>query len=171
MKKLMAGLFIASLASQAMATASFEFGSTWFFPRYDQYNDYNWSGQGQSFAANWDLDNDLIVGAYTESTDMTDGYSNTYVFQVNAISVSKGVVKNASIGLHLGTYYGSYNDYTGMLTDVVGSVTLMSGNADKVAGSLKANFGGRFARDNEGANTGAIDYSGYFVSLAVGIGI
>jgi len=171
MKKLMAGLFVASLASTAMATASFEFGSVFFFPRYDSnLGNGNYSGQGQSFAANWDLDNDLIVGAYSESTDLADAYNTaTYNFTVNAITVAKGVVKNASVGLHLGTFYQSYNDYTGMLTDLFGSVTLMSGNADKVSGSLKASFGGRFARENENAND--YDWSGYFVSLAVGIGI
>ena len=168
MKKLMAGLFVASLASTAMATATFEFGSVWFFPQYDDYYDYNLTGQGQSFAANWDLDNDLYVGAYSETTDLSDGYANTYTFQVSAINVSKGVVKNASIGFHLGTFYSSWDGYTGMLSDLQGSVTLMSATADKIGGSLKASFGGRFARSNEGGN---VDYSGYFVSLGVGIGI
>jgi hypothetical protein len=171
MKKLMAGLFVASLASTAMATASFDFGSIFYFPRYDSNAGDNFSGQGQSFSANWDLDNDLIVGAYTESTDLSDQNGNTYPFTVNAITVAKGVVKNASIGLHLGTFYNDvYNDdYTGMLTDLFGNVTLMAGSADKVSGSLKASFGGRFARENE--NGGDYDFSGYFVALSVGIGI
>ena len=169
MKKLMAGAFALSMASNAFATASFDFGSVWFFPRYDTNVGDNLSGQGQSFAANWDLDNDLIVGAYNESIDLTDGYGNTYPWSTTAINISKGVVKNASIGLHLGTFYQNYNDYTGMLTDVFGNVTLMSGSADKVSGSLKAQFGGRFAREYENGDDD--DFSGYYISLAVGIGI
>jgi hypothetical protein len=170
MKKLIAGLFAASLASTAMATASFDFGSIWWFPRYDSNYGDNFAGQGQSFSANWDLDNDLIVGAYSEISDLYESNNyDTHHFVINAINVSKGVVKNASIGLHLGTFYNAYDDYTGMLTDVFGDVKILSGNVDKVSGSLKANFGGRFARENE--NSGDYDWSGYFVSLAVGIGI
>jgi len=170
MKKLLAGLFVASMASTAMATASFDFGSIWWFPRYDSNAGENYAGQGQSFAVNWDLDNDLIVGAYMEGHDLYDAYNyDTYHFTINAINVSKGVVKNASIGLHLGTFYNAYDDYTGMLTDLFGEVKVLSASADKVSGSLKATFGGRFARENENSND--YDWSGYFVGLAVGVGI
>jgi hypothetical protein len=170
MKKLIAGLFAASLASTAMATASFDFGSIWWFPRYDSNDGYNYAGQGQAFSANWDLDNDLIVGSYSEISDLYESTNyDTHHFTINAINVSKGVVKNASIGLHLGVFYNADDDYTGMLTDVFGDVKILAGAVDKVSGSLKAQFGARFARENENGND--YDYSGYFVALAVGVGI
>ena len=70
MKKLMAGAFALSMASNAFATASFEFSSIWWFPRYDSNYGYNLSGQGQALGINWDLDNDLFVGAYSEISDV-----------------------------------------------------------------------------------------------------
>ena len=171
MKKLMGAAIALGMASSAFAAASFEYGSIWFFPRYDaNYNQEDFTGQGQTFAANWDLDNDLIVGVYSEGTQLVevdDGY--TYAFNVTALNISKGVMKNASVGLHLGNFYEDYNGTSGILTDLFGSVTLMSGGADKVTGSLKATFGGRFARDNYDVGSYYADYSGYFASLGVAV--
>lgn len=173
MKKLIGAVLALGMSSSAFATASFEYASVWSFPTYDPiYNGDEFHGQGQSFAANWDLDNDLIVGVYTESTVLTevdDGY--TYNMTVNALNISKGVVKNASIGLHLGTFYEDWNGAAGMLTDLFGSVTIMSGSADKIGGALKATFGGRFARDNYDATGYYGNWGGYFASLGVALAI
>lgn len=170
MKKIMTGAFALAMASNAFATASFEFSSIWWYPRYDTNYGYNMSGQGQGVGINWDLDNDLFVGAYSEISDVYEPTNyDTHHFTINAINVGKGVVKNAAIGLRLGTFYNAYDDYTGMLTDVYGNVTMMSGSVDKVSGSLHATFGGRFAREYE--NAGDYDFSGYFVSLGIGVGI
>jgi hypothetical protein len=167
MKKLLGTVVALGLAASASATVNFQFGSNWYFPRNDVYNtDDHLSGQGQNFGVNWDLENDLIIGAYTEITDLTDGYGSEYPFSVNAITVGKGVMKNASVGLHLGTFYEDYNGYTGMLTDVFGNVVIMGGSADKISGGLTASFGGRFAVDDY-----ASDWSGYFINLGVSIGI
>lgn len=169
MKKTLAAVAMSLAASTAVATISFDYGSIWTQFRLDPNNaGYNFTGQGQSFGVNWDLESDLILGYYGENTDMTDGYGNTYPFAVNAISVSKGVMKNASVGLHLGSFYEDYDGETGMLTDIYGTVTILGGTADKISGSLKASFGGRFA-DSEW--NGGSTYNGYFVSVAVGIGI
>jgi hypothetical protein len=169
MSKVLATLVALGLSSSAMAAASFDFGSIWFFPRLDA-NDAqeNFAGQGQTVAANWDLDNDLILGAYMEATELNTGDGSSYPFQVNAINISKGVVKNASIGLHLGTFYDDYYGDTGMLTDLFGSITMISGGADKISGSLKATVGARYADENY-QNDG--NFNGYFVSVAIGIGI
>jgi hypothetical protein len=169
MKKLIAAVAMSLSASTALATISFDYGSIWSQFRFDpDYSQYNWTGQGQSFGVNWDIESDLILGYYGENTDMTDGYGNTYPFVVNAINVSKGVMKNASVGLRLGSFYEDYGGYTGMLTDIFGTVTILGGTADKISGSLKASFGGRFADANW---QGSQVWNSYFVSVAVGIGI
>lgn len=167
MKKLLGTVVALGMAASASATVSFQFGSNWFFPQGDIYNTADrLSGQGQNFGANWDLDNDLIIGVYSEVTDLTDGYGSYYPFSVQAITVGKGVMKNASVALHLGTFYEDYNGYTGMLTDVLGSVVIMGGSADKISGGLTASFGGRFAVDDYSSN-----WNGYFINLGVTIGI
>jgi hypothetical protein len=170
MKKLLTAVAMSLSASTAMATISFDFGSVWTQFRFDpNYSSYNWVAQGQSFAVNWDLENDVVLGYYGENSDMNDGYGTTYPFVVNALSVSKGVMKNASVGLHLGNFYEDYGGYTGMLTDIYGTVTILGGTADKISGSLKASFGGRFADTDW--NAGGERWNGYFVNVAVGIGI
>jgi len=169
MKKLMLAVLTLTMAASAHAAVSFEFGSSWFFPRIDQNNsNQHLAAQGQTFAANWDLENDLILGVFTETGDLNNGLGNNGVYNVSAVAVSKGVMKNASVGLRLGRLAENYNgSNAGMLTDLVGSVTLVSGAADKISGSLKANFGGRFANIDY---SGGDDLTGYFVAAAVGLG-
>jgi len=157
------------LASSAMAAVGVEFGSTWFQPRFDPNGPgYNWSYVGQGMSVIWDLDGDFAVGAMVEHGQINDGYGNAYDFDLQAISFSKAVVKNASIAIRLGSAHEDYNDATGMLTDVVGSVTLLGGTMDKINGSLKGTLGGRFIdTDWQGGSS----YSGYFAALSVGFGI
>jgi len=169
MKRLIAVLFAASLAPAVQASVGFEFGSQFFFPRVDTVGSgYNWTGQGQTFQVNWGLDNGIRLGAYTESTDLGDGYGNSYNFSVQEIVIGKEVVKNAAVHMKIGSFYESYNDVSGLCTDLVGSITLISGTGDKVTGAIKANVGGRWA-DNTG--NGGEDWSGWFLNLGVEVGI
>jgi hypothetical protein len=176
MKRTVLAAIAMTLSSSAFAAVSFEFGSTWFFPQLDPNsntgNDYNYAGQGQTVAANWDLDNDLILGVYIEATELNNGNGQSEPFDVQALTVSKGVMKNASLGMHLGTFHETWffgNDGTGMLTDLFGTITMISGGAEKISGSLKATVGARYA--NSDYNSGEGSFNGYFVSVAVGIGI
>jgi hypothetical protein len=171
MKKLLAAVAMSLSASTAMATISFDYGTIWNQVQFDPNGSstYNWVGQGQFFSVNWDLESDVVLGFYGENSDYNNGYGDTYPFVINALNVSKGVMKNASVGLHLGNIYDDYNDSTGMLTDIFGTVTILGGTADKISGSLKASFGGRFADTDW--NAGGERWNGYFVNVAVGIGI
>lgn len=169
MKKLIAVAFALTMATSAMAAGSigFEYGSSWFRPHYnDQGAGLDWTAQGQTFAINWVLDNDMWVGVYTESLNLNDGYGDTYPWSAQAIQVTKGVVKNVAVGLNIGTFYEAYNTAVGPLADVFGEVTLLAGNGDKVSGSLKANVAARWADDTNG---GGEDWSGYTVSLIAGL--
>src|SRR5690348_11760393 len=105
MKKLIAVAFALSMATSAMAAGSigFEYGSTWFRPHYsDQGAGLDWTAQGQTFAINWVLDNDMWVGVYTEALSLNDGYGNSYPWSAQAIQISKGIVKNVAVGLNVG---------------------------------------------------------------------
>ena len=157
------------MAGPVMAAGSigFEYGSSWFRP---QYNDngagYDWTAQGQTFTINWVLDSDMWVGVYTESLNLNNGYGNTYPWSGQAIQITKGIVKNVTVGLNVGTFYEGYNGSVGALTDVFGTVTLLSGSGDKVSGNLKATVAGRWADDS---NTGGENFSGYTYGVAAGL--
>jgi len=168
MKKIIAGAFALFMATSAMAaTVGFDYGSTWFRPRLNfEGNNRDWTAQGQTFAINWALDSDTWVGVYSESLNLNDGYGNTYPWAGQAIQVSKGVVKNVVVGIRLGTFNEQYYGDTGALTDVYGTVTILSGAGDKVSGNLKAEVAGRWADDEW---QGGQDWSGYTVALTAGI--
>lgn len=167
-KMLLAAAASLGMATSAMAAVGVEFGSTWVQVRREPYGgNYDWSYSGQSMLVAWDLD-DMSVGALVERGEIADGFGNAYEFSVQALSFSKAVVKNASVGVRLGTFYEAYNDETGMLTDVLATITLMGGTMDKIRGELKGSFGGRFA-NNEW--NGGEAFSGYFAALSVGFGI
>jgi len=171
MKRLMGVLFAASLASTVQASVGFEFGSQFFFPRIDPNgSNETWNGQGQTLQVNWGLDNGIRLGAYTESTDLSDGNGNTENFNVQEIVIGKEVVKNASVLLKIGSFYETENDLGGLCTDLVGSVTLISGAGDKVTGAIRANVGGRWA-DNTGNGSVGENWSGYFINIGVEVGI
>jgi hypothetical protein len=173
MKRLLAATFAASLASGAMASVGFEFGAQFFFPRLDAQNaQEHWVGQGQSFAVLWDIDNALELGAYAESTNMADGEGGTANFTVQAVSVGREVVKNASVGLRIGTFTEDFTSPygSGLLADVLGTITLVSGQGDRARGKLEASAGGRWA-DASTNNPNGTNWGGFFVNLAVSIGI
>jgi len=169
MKKLIAVAFALTMATSAMAAGSigFEYGSSWFRPKLSPAGAaYDWTAQGQTFAINWVLDNDMWVGVYTESLNLNDGFGDTYPWSAQAIQVTKGVVKNVAVGLNIGTFYESYYGAVGPLADVFGEVTLLAGNGDKVTGSLKASVAARWANDT---SAGGDDWSGYTASLIAGL--
>lgn len=171
MKRLIGVLFMASLASAVQASVGFEFGSQFYFPRYDPNGPStvaNFSGQGQTFQVNWGLDNGIRLGAYTESTELGDGVGNTYNFSVQEIVIGKEVIKNAAVLMKLGSFYETVNGVSGLCTDLAAAITLISGSGDKVTGAIKANAGGRWA-DN--TSNGGQDFSGYFINLGVEVGI
>jgi hypothetical protein len=162
-------MLMASMASAAHAAVGFEFGAQFYNPRIDPNGaGLNWNGVGQSFAVTWGIDGGMTLGAYAEATDLNDGYGNTYPFTVQAISIAKDIVKSASIGLRIGSFYEDYNGVSGLLTDIAATLTLLQGGGDRVNGAVLATAGGRFA-DN--SNSGGEDWSGYFVNLAVAIRI
>lgn len=173
MKKVLAVLFGASLAAPAAAGVGFGYGAVFYFPRFDpQGASEDFTANGQSFTVNWGMDNGLSVGVYAEADTMVevdDGY--TYNFSGQAIELQKTVVKGADLGIHLGSFYESYYSTGGLLADLYGSVTLLSGGGDRAQGALKANVGGRLANDRTGSSVGGNDWSGYFLSFIVTVGI
>jgi hypothetical protein len=166
MKRILIAIAVVAMASTAMGAVGIEFGANWYKPNLDpNMDDDLYFGQGQNMTITWTLDEGLALGVYVENTTLTaEGRSN--VFTVNAIQVRKGIVKNVDVGLNLGTFYEDENDATGMLTDVFGEVTVLSGKGEKVEGALKGQIGGRFA-DNEWNDGG--NWNGYFVNLLVAI--
>lgn len=169
MKRLLAGMLMASLASSAFAAVGFEFGAQFYNPRIDPNGSgYNWTGVGQSFAVTWGIDGGMTLGAYAEATDITDGYGDTYPFTVQAITIAKDIVKNASVGLRVGSFFEDYNSVSGLLTDITAQLTLIQGGGDRVSGAVLATAGGRYA-DN--SNAGGENWSGFFVNLGVAIRI
>jgi hypothetical protein len=163
MKKAIAAVFALSLASSAMATVGVDFGTNWYKVSYTDNVGDHLQGQGQNFLISWTLDNDLSLGAYTESGTWTYDGGSTNVWDLRAIQISKGVVKNVAVGLNVGTMYNDWNSEDSMLTDVFGAVTILGGSGDKVSGALKTTVGARFAYDS------GYDYSGINVNLSVGL--
>jgi len=169
MKKVIAALFAVSLASAASAgTVSVEFGTNWY--KVNHTNDVydNLIGQGQNFLVSWSLDNDLSLGAYSEAGTWLYDSGSSDTWELTAIQVSKGVVKNVAVGMNIGRMYQTYDSgggYDGMLTDVFGSVVILSGSGDKVSGVLKTVVGGRFAAHYASGD----DFSGITVNLVVGL--
>lgn len=177
MKKLIAGAVALTISGSAMAAASsvgFSFGTNFFSPSAPGLVADN----GQNFTINWALDNDVSLGVYTElsNVNLTGALST---LTVNAIQVSKGVMKNVSVGLNLGSGTTTANSFvagppatgiaagTAPLADIFGSVNILSGSGDKVSGSLSATVAARFSK--VGATTTVGNLNGVNVGLAVGI--
>jgi hypothetical protein len=171
MKKLIFALAMVAVASTAMGAVGIEFGANWFKPNMNPNSaGYDWFGQGQNVTITWALENDFALGVYVENTMLNDGYGNTEPFNVNAMQVRKGIVKNVDVGMNLGTFYQDWGGYTGMLTDVFGEVTVLSGKGEKVEGALKGQAGGRWADASwQGGSYWGSNWNGYFVNLLVAI--
>ena len=165
MKKLFAAVLTLSLASTAMAAGNLgvEFGSNFYKVAYtDNVGDHLF-GQGQNFALTWGLDNDLSLGTYIESGRWSYDSTSYDDWEINAIQVSKGIVKNAAVGVNIGTMFNTYNTATGLLVDVFGAVTLVQGAGDKVSGVLKTVIAARFNKDQYRDS-----FSGVSVNMVVG---
>ncbi len=170
MKKLFASAFAVSLSASAMAagTVGVEIGTNWFQPGFDAQNSADhWNpSNGHNFSVVWGLDSDTWVGAYSENDFIADGFSNTLAFNTEAIQLVKGVAKNVSVGMNIGSFYEDWNNETGFLTDVFGKVVILSGSGDKVSGNLSATVAGRWADDRW---NGGDNWSGYNIGLTVGL--
>jgi hypothetical protein len=156
MKKLFAVAVVMAVAGSASAASvGFTYGTNFYRPT-GNGGTFN----GQNFAVNWNLDNDLSLGYYTEATTVVATVNN-----ISAIQVAKGVMKNVSVGLNLGaTSVGPTS-----LADVFGSVNILSGSGDKVSGNLVATASARFTRaDVDGGGAGT-DGNGYNFNLGVSI--
>lgn len=175
MKKIAGALLVAMLTSTAMAAVSFNFGTNFFKPQKDANGNLDEfsQGQGQNFSVDWMFSDDTFLGYYNESTVMNDGFGNAWNFDVEAIQVGKVVMKGVTVGLNLGTFMDDsgntffWGNATGLLTDVFGSVALLSGAGDKVSGSLNATVAARLADDTW--NGGGGKWNGINVGLAVGL--
>jgi hypothetical protein len=80
--------------------------------------------------------------------------------------VSKSIVKNVDVMAHVGSFYEDYNDVSGLVADLAGSVTVVSGKGEKVEGAVKGQAGARFA-DN--SNAGGEDWGGWYINLVVAL--
>lgn len=154
MKKLFAvAVAMAVAGSASAASVGFTFGTNFYRAPAVSGNAVN----GQNFAVNWNLDNDLSLGYYTE-TNPAPATST-----ITAIQIGKGVMKNVSVGLNLGQQTATTN---GTVGDIWGMVNILSGSGDKVSGNLVATAAARFSNALIGAN----DPDGYNLNLAVNIG-
>ena len=168
MKKLIAGAVALTISGSAMAAASsvgFAFGTNFYQPAQPGFVAQN----GQNFTISWMLDNDVSLGVYSELTALNNNVVAT-TLAVNAIQISKGVMKNVTVGLNLGSgtvaaAVGPLTATTNPLADIFGAVNILSGSGDKVSGALQAVVSARFAK-NGATTTGA---NGTNVGLAVGI--
>ena len=163
MKKLFAIAIAVSLAGSAMAAGSvgFEWGTNFYKPSAGGGKASN----GTNFLLSWNLDSDLSLGVYTETSLIAVNNTApapvacTDNLTVSAIQVMKGVVKNVQIGLNIGSgtvagLGGATNliGETKPLVDVVGEVTILSGTGEKVSGNLRAMAAARFLNTNAGIN-------------------
>lgn len=170
MKKLIAGAVALTVTGSAMAAGSsvgFSFGTNFFAPSAATLVAQN----GQNFTISWALDTDVSLGVYNELSNISvAGAASTLT--VNAIQISKGVIKNVNVGLNLGSGTETVNGAailagTNPLADIFGTVNILSGSGDKVSGSLQATVAARFTKTT-GAST-IPNLNGTNVGLAVAI--
>ena len=171
MKKLFAYVIAMSLASGAMAgSVGFDFGTNFYKP----HASGGQAANGSNFLVSWVLDNDLALGVYTElsnvAVNLTGGAAVGGTLSVNAIQVTKGVMKNVSIGLNLGSGAVAAGIPAGLtaetkpMVDILGTVNILSGTGDKIQGALRATAAARFLNTNAGTNP---KLDGVNVGLAV----
>lgn len=157
MKRVLVIALAAMLAGGAVQAASvgFDFGTNFFKPSVAGAQ----TGNGSNFLISWQLDNDVALGVYTEQNPNVVVGALAGTLAVSAIQVTKGVIKNVSVGLNLGS--GSTTATlpvsTAALVDVLGTVNILSGSGDKVQGALKAIVAARFCNTTtsmDGVNLG-----------------
>jgi hypothetical protein len=148
MKKLLAYVVAMSLAGTASAASiGFGFGTNFYKANAVDSETEN----GQNFTVSWNLDSDISFGVYTEETNLTDTLGGTLA--VSAIQLTKGVMKNVTVGLNLGS--GTTDIETMALADIFGAVTILSSSGSKVEGSLVATASARFSQVDIGSGDAA----------------
>jgi len=166
MKKLFAAVLTLSLASSAMAAGfGVEFGTNWYKVNHTNNVYDNLLGQGQNFTLTWALDNELSLGSYAEAGTWLYDNGSSDTWELTAIQVSKGIVKNVAIGTNIGRMYTTYGGHQAMLIDVFGDVTLLAGSGDKVSGAIKTQVTARYSNDAAADE----NFSGVSVNLLVGL--
>ena len=165
MKKLFAAVLTLSLASSAMAGFGVEFGSNWYKVNHTDNVYDNLFGQGQNFTLTWSLDNDLSLGSYAEAGTWLYDNGSSDTWELTAIQISKGIVKNVAIGTNIGRMYTTYGGNQALLIDVFGEVTLLAGTGDKVGGSVKTQITARYSNDA----VSDYNFSGVGLNLLVGL--
>lgn len=135
MKRLLIAVVAVCLAGSAAASSiDFTFGTNFYTP--------NVVGQqtemGTNFTVAWNLDNDISLGVYTETSAVTFG-----PVWVSAIQLTKGVLKRVKVGLNIGSLRAWNTD---TMVDILGRVTILSGSGDNITGELVATAAARFSQ-------------------------
>jgi hypothetical protein len=128
----------------------------------DAYSNLN---MGHSMLVSWDLNNDISMGLYSEEEwDPYNPGAGTGPWQtiVNAIQITKGVVKFVSVGVNIGQMMPAAYPYQ-TVVDVFGAVDLLAGSGGKLNTSIKATVGARFSNLYHDAN-------GATMGLAISVG-
>lgn len=138
MKKIFAYAIAMSLAGSASAASiGFDFGTNFYKPHASGYTTEN----GQNFTISWNLDSDVSFGIYTEQSNYTGATPG--VLSVSAVQIAKGVMKNVTVGLKLGSATTAAG--TAPLADIFGAVNIITSSGDKVEGALRATASARFS--------------------------
>lgn len=176
MKRILASMIAMTLAGAATAgTLGLELGTNFFDPSAAgaQVDD------GQSVTVAWNLDSDISVGMYFERSSLGWVQNNTVLgghwgadtLTVNALQVSKSVVKNVNVGLRFGS--GTSTDSvvtnlvgpvittttaTAALVDIVGQVKILSGSGEKVEGALVGTVAARFSNPTPNPSMDGVNF-------------
>lgn len=161
MKKLLvAAVALGLVGSASASTIDISMGTNFFKSNVEGANVQN----GQCFTVAWNVDSDIALGFYSESTNYPVGRPLT----VTALQFSKGVVKNVAMGLNLGHAELAGPDRG--LVDVFGTVKMLSGSGDKIEGAVTATAAARFskARRAFGDHEGFIDGVNLIMAVMLG---
>ena len=153
---------------------AFSYGTNFFSPSNSGFNTSN----GVTTILEWQLDTGMTLGVVNEQTvlDYTNaaGVQQVGDVTVNGIRITQSVMDRVRIGLGLGS--GATNNMTAddraTVVDVVGEVTLFSGEGNRVKGSLVATVAARYMNTPNLVAVGdAVDnLNGSNVGLAVKLG-
>lgn len=176
MKRILASIVAIALAGAATAgTLGIELGTNFFDPSVAGAQ----ADDGQTVAVCWNLDSDISVGMYFErsslgwvTANLVGAHWGADTLTVNALQVSKSVIKNVSVGLRFGS--GTSTDTvvtvvgspptaptatnTAPLVDIVGQVKILSGSGEKVEGSLVGTVAARFCNPNPNPSMDGVNF-------------
>lgn len=161
MKKLLVAVVALGLAGPAAAsTLDLSFGTN--FLKSSAVDDGVLNGRCMSVC--WHLDSDIALGFYNEGVNYDDGGEH---LSVNALQVTKGVLKNVAVGLNLGTAEATDGD-DGPLVDILGKVKMLSGSGDKVEGSVEATVAARFSNAEWTGNEDWVEGVNAILAITIG---